>query len=37
MRAFETRLKRMLKSLDTEGMFDPKSGLLTRAIRFGAI
>jgi len=30
MRAFETRLKRMLKSLDTEGMFDPKSGLLTR-------
>jgi hypothetical protein len=30
MRAFEARLKRMLKSLDTEGMFDPKSGLLTR-------
>jgi len=30
MRAFETRLKRMLKSLDTEGMFDPESGLLTR-------
>jgi len=30
MRAFETRLKRMLKSLDTEGMFDPASGLLTR-------
>jgi hypothetical protein len=30
MRAFEARLKRMLKSLDTEGMFDPKSALLTR-------
>jgi len=30
MRAFETRLKRMLKSLDAEGMFDPESGLLTR-------
>jgi len=30
MRAFETRLKRMLKSLDTEGMYDPESGLLTR-------
>ena len=30
MRAFEARLKRMLKSLDTEGMFDPQSGLLTR-------
>jgi PleD family two-component response regulator len=30
MRAFEVRLKRMLKSLDTEGMFDPESGLLTR-------
>jgi hypothetical protein len=30
MRAFEARLKRMLKSLDTEGMFDPESGLLTR-------
>jgi PleD family two-component response regulator len=30
MRAFETRLKRMLKSLDTDGMFDVESGLLTR-------
>jgi hypothetical protein len=30
MRAFEARLKRMLKSLETEGMFDPESGLLTR-------
>ncbi len=30
MRAFEARLRRMLKSLDTEGMFDPESGLLTR-------
>jgi hypothetical protein len=30
MRAFEARLKRMLRSLDTEGMFDPDSGLLTR-------
>ena len=30
MRAFEARLKRMLRSLDTEGMFDPESGLLTR-------
>src|SRR5262249_14603287 len=30
MRAFETRLKRMLKSLDAEGMFDPETGLLTR-------
>src|SRR6185437_16120291 len=30
MRAFEARLKRMLKALDTEGMFDPESGLLTR-------
>ncbi len=31
MRAFEGRLKRMLKSLDTEGIFDPETGLLTRA------
>ena len=31
MRAFEARLKRMLRSLDTEGMFDPDSGLLSRA------
>ena len=30
MRAFDARLKRMLKSLDTEGMFDPETGLLTR-------
>ena len=30
MHAFEARLKRMLRSLDTEGMFDPDSGLLTR-------
>lgn len=30
MHAFEARLKRMLKTLDTEGMFDPETGLLTR-------
>ncbi len=30
MHAFEARLKRMLKSLDTDGMFDPQTGLLTR-------
>ena len=30
MRAFESRLKRMLKTLDAEGMFDPETGLLTR-------
>lgn len=30
MHAFEARLKRMLKTLDTEGMFDPDTGLLTR-------
>jgi GGDEF domain-containing protein len=30
MHAFEARLKRMLKSLDTEGMFDPETSLLTR-------
>ena len=30
MRAFEARLKRMLKSLDTDGIFDPDTGLLTR-------
>jgi len=29
MHAFETRLKRMLKSLDAGGMFDPQTGLLT--------
>src|SRR5262245_55832095 len=31
MRAFEGRLKRMLKSLDTQGIFDPETGLLTLA------
>jgi hypothetical protein len=30
MRAFEARLKRMLKSLEADGIFDPESGLLTR-------
>jgi len=30
LRAFEARLKRMLRSLDTDGVFDPQSGLLTR-------
>jgi hypothetical protein len=30
LRAFEARLKRMLKSLDTDGVFDPQTGLLTR-------
>jgi hypothetical protein len=30
MHAFEGRLKRMLKTLDTDGMFDPQTGLLTR-------
>jgi hypothetical protein len=30
MHAFEARLKRMLKSLDAAGMFDPDTGLLTR-------
>ena len=30
LRAFEARLKRMLRSLDTDGIFDPQSGLLTR-------
>ena len=30
VRAFEARLKRMLKALDTDGVFDPQSGLLTR-------
>lgn len=30
LRAFEGRLKRMHKSLDTDGVFDPQSGLLTR-------
>jgi hypothetical protein len=30
MHAFEARLKRTLKSLDAEGMFDPDTGLLTR-------
>lgn len=31
MHAFENRLKRMLVSLDAGGMFDPETGLLTRA------
>jgi GGDEF domain-containing protein len=30
MHAFEARLKRMLKALDTDGMFEPDTGLLTR-------
>src|SRR5664280_1453496 len=30
MHAFEARLKRMLKSLDADGMFDPETGLHTR-------
>ena len=30
LRAFEARLKRMLKALDTDGVFDPQCGLLTR-------
>jgi GGDEF domain-containing protein len=30
MHAFEARLKRMLRSLDADGMFDPDTGLLTR-------
>jgi len=30
MHAFEARLKRMLMALETEGMFDPETGLLTR-------
>lgn len=30
MHAFEARLKRMLMSLDADGMFDPETGLLTR-------
>ncbi|HET8971901.1 MAG TPA: hypothetical protein VFN63_01300 [Pseudolabrys sp.] len=30
LRAFEARLKRMLKSLNTDGVFDPQSDLLTR-------
>jgi GGDEF domain-containing protein len=29
MHAFEARLKRMLQALDTAGMFDPETGLLT--------
>jgi hypothetical protein len=29
MHAFEARLKRMLKALETDGMFDPQTGLLT--------
>ncbi len=30
MRAFESRLKRMLASLDTDGMIDPDTGLMIR-------
>jgi GGDEF domain-containing protein len=30
MHAFEARLKRMLKSLDADGMFDPETGLHSR-------
>ena len=30
MHAFEARLKRMLVSLEADGMFDPETGLLTR-------
>jgi GGDEF domain-containing protein len=30
MRAFESRLKRMLRSLEADGIFDPDTGLLTR-------
>ncbi len=30
LHAFEARLKRVLKSLDAEGMYDPDTGLLTR-------
>jgi PleD family two-component response regulator len=30
IQAFESRLKRLLKSLDTEGMLDPETGLLER-------
>ncbi len=30
MHAFETRLKRVLRSLDADGIFDPDTGLLTR-------
>ena len=30
MRAFESRLKRLLKSLEADGIFDPATGLLTR-------
>ena len=31
MHAFEARLKRMLKTLDAEGLFDPQTGLHTHA------
>jgi PleD family two-component response regulator len=30
LRAFESRLKRLLKSLEADGIFDPATGLLTR-------
>ncbi len=32
MHAFENRLKRMLASLDADGMFDPQTGLLMRDV-----
>jgi GGDEF domain-containing protein len=31
MHAFEARLKRMLKTLDADGLFDPETGLFSRA------
>src|SRR5262249_8088010 len=34
MHAFEARLKRMMASLDADGMFDPQTGLLTREAFF---
>jgi hypothetical protein len=30
LHAFQARLKRMLKTLETEGLFDPQTGLMTR-------
>jgi GGDEF domain-containing protein len=32
LQAFENRLKRVLKSLDSEGMVDPETGLLDRGV-----
>ena len=37
MHAFEARLKRMLKSLDADGMFDPAAPACSPAMRSGAI